>query len=44
MIILYSHLVHPFFLSDEPVLRAVRHLFNNRFMKAKKLFEQQAEQ
>ncbi|KAG1180011.1 hypothetical protein G6F70_000860 [Rhizopus microsporus] len=29
--------------ADEPVLRAVRHLFNNRFMRAKKLFEQQAE-
>ncbi|KAI7891290.1 uncharacterized protein EV154DRAFT_551637 [Mucor mucedo] len=29
--------------ADEPVLRAVRHLFNNRFMKAKKLFEKQAE-
>lgn len=28
---------------DEPVLRAIRHLFNNRFMKAKKLFEKQAE-
>ncbi|KAI8062096.1 hypothetical protein BC940DRAFT_309529 [Gongronella butleri] len=25
--------------ADEPVLRAVRHLFNNRFMRAKKLFE-----
>lgn len=29
--------------ADEPVLRAIRHLFNNRFMKAKKLFEKQAE-
>ncbi|CAO3632473.1 unnamed protein product [Cunninghamella echinulata] len=29
--------------ADEPVLRAVRHLFNNRFMKAKKLFEKYAE-
>ncbi|CEP18575.1 hypothetical protein [Parasitella parasitica] len=28
---------------DEPVLRAIRHLFNNRFMKAKKLFEKKAE-
>ncbi|KAL1932384.1 hypothetical protein VTP01DRAFT_9440 [Rhizomucor pusillus] len=28
--------------ADEPVLRAVRHLFNNRFMKAKKLFEREA--
>jgi hypothetical protein len=28
---------------DEPVLRAIRHLFNNRFMKAKKLFEKEAE-
>lgn len=28
--------------TDEPVLRAVRHLFNNRFMKAKKLFEREA--
>jgi hypothetical protein len=27
---------------DEPVLRAIHHLFNNRFMKAKKIFEQQA--
>ncbi|KAI7853457.1 hypothetical protein BDC45DRAFT_442468 [Circinella umbellata] len=27
---------------DEPVLRAMRHLFNNRFMKAKRLFEQDA--
>ncbi|KAI9313894.1 hypothetical protein BX666DRAFT_1863708 [Dichotomocladium elegans] len=29
--------------ADEPVLRAVRHLFNNRFMKAKRLFEQEAQ-
>ncbi|KAI9281489.1 hypothetical protein BY458DRAFT_498760 [Sporodiniella umbellata] len=29
--------------ADEPILRAVRHLFNNRFMKAKKLFENQAD-
>ncbi|KAI8047397.1 uncharacterized protein B0P05DRAFT_481711 [Gilbertella persicaria] len=29
--------------ADEPILRAIRHLFNNRFMKAKKLFEKQAE-
>jgi hypothetical protein len=28
--------------ADEPVLRAIHHLFNNRFMKAKRLFEQQA--
>ncbi|KAI8376318.1 uncharacterized protein BYT42DRAFT_498959 [Radiomyces spectabilis] len=28
--------------ADEPVLRAIRHLFNNRFMKAKKLFERYA--
>ncbi|KAI8886218.1 hypothetical protein K501DRAFT_292927 [Backusella circina FSU 941] len=28
--------------ADEPFLRAIHHLFNNRFMKAKKLFEQQA--
>ncbi|KAI9497886.1 hypothetical protein BDB00DRAFT_802371 [Zychaea mexicana] len=27
---------------DEPVLRAMRHLFNNRFMKAKRLFEREA--
>ena len=27
---------------DEPVLRAMRHLFNNRFMKAKRLFERDA--
>ncbi|CAO3702016.1 unnamed protein product [Rhizopus stolonifer] len=30
--------------ADEPILRAIRHLFNNRFMKAKKLFENQADQ
>ncbi|KAG1452521.1 hypothetical protein G6F46_009403 [Rhizopus delemar] len=29
--------------ADEPILRAIRHLFNNRFMKAKRLFENQAE-
>ncbi|OBZ85480.1 Tetratricopeptide repeat protein 39C [Choanephora cucurbitarum] len=29
--------------ADEPILRAIRHLFNNRFMKAKRLFEKQAE-
>ncbi|KAI8336822.1 hypothetical protein BC941DRAFT_354020 [Chlamydoabsidia padenii] len=29
--------------ADEPVLRAVRHLFNNRFMKAKVLFEKYAQ-
>ncbi|KAL0094271.1 hypothetical protein F4703DRAFT_1817470 [Phycomyces blakesleeanus] len=28
---------------DEPMLRAIRHLFNNRFMKAKRLFEKQAD-
>lgn len=28
---------------DEPVLRAIRHLFNNRFMKAKVLFEKYAQ-
>lgn len=28
---------------DEPVLRAMHHLFSNRFMKAKRLFEQQAQ-
>lgn len=27
---------------DEPVLRAIRHLFNNRFMKAKTIFEKQS--
>ncbi|KAI8876268.1 hypothetical protein K501DRAFT_165843, partial [Backusella circina FSU 941] len=26
--------------ADEPVLRAIHHLFNNRFMKAKRIFEQ----
>ncbi|KAG1078383.1 hypothetical protein G6F42_024291 [Rhizopus arrhizus] len=29
--------------ADEPVLRAMHHLFSNRFMKAKRLFEQQAQ-
>ncbi|ORX47210.1 hypothetical protein DM01DRAFT_256229 [Hesseltinella vesiculosa] len=29
--------------ADEPVLRAVHHLFNNRFMRAKKLFERYAQ-
>ncbi|KAI8092618.1 uncharacterized protein BX664DRAFT_91006 [Halteromyces radiatus] len=29
--------------ADEPLLRAVRHLFNNRFMKAKALFEKYAQ-
>ncbi|CAO0800987.1 unnamed protein product [Mucor circinelloides] len=29
--------------ADEPVLRATHHLFSNRFMKAKRLFEQQAQ-
>ncbi|KAI8380334.1 hypothetical protein BD560DRAFT_324222 [Blakeslea trispora] len=29
--------------ADEPILRAIRHLFNNRFMKAKRLFEKEAE-
>ncbi|KAF7721417.1 hypothetical protein EC973_004703 [Apophysomyces ossiformis] len=28
--------------ADEPVLRAIHHLFNNRFMKAKRLFETEA--
>lgn len=28
--------------ADEPIVKAIHHLFNNRFMKAKKLFEQQA--
>lgn len=27
---------------DEHVLEAIHHLFNNRFMKAKKIFEQRA--
>lgn len=27
---------------DEVVLKAINHLFNNRFMKAKSLFEQHA--
>ncbi|KAI8983038.1 hypothetical protein BDB01DRAFT_792151 [Pilobolus umbonatus] len=29
--------------ADEPALRAIRHLFNNRFMRAKRLFEKKAE-
>ncbi|KAI8338365.1 hypothetical protein BC941DRAFT_512516 [Chlamydoabsidia padenii] len=29
--------------ADEPILRAIRHLFNNRFMKAKALFDKYAQ-
>lgn len=34
--------IHTKNVIDEPILRAIRHLFNNRFMKAKRLFEQNA--
>jgi hypothetical protein len=30
-------------MSDEPVLLGMGHLFNNRFMKAKKVFESEAD-
>lgn len=29
--------------TDEPVLEGMAHLFNNRFMKAKKVFESEAD-